>query len=330
MTATPRRPGHSRRSGVRERVQRSLTPDPATLTLGGSHVSKARKKDIPKSPQRATQPRFGGRIVKWTEPNVPPPLEIDEHASPELQSLIKAHEALPTGGWPEALAIKDRHGHESKLAQYVDGLWVKQDRLKDEVYRKAVSFPARSYADIATKASLARAQRIVNALPTAAIAFAAIFEDAKRLATAAPSEAADKQLLNLASECESAMAVHKALSAQDTAERARTERAADAAGYHENVGYSLGVAWRARSDFMETRRPSSLWERVEDAHREVGRTAKAVFRLKAKSISGAVARLRIVVALINADELDTWQPVGRDWLAETPADFERIGRGERK
>jgi hypothetical protein len=50
-----------------------------------------------------------------------------------------------------------------------------------------------------------------------------------------------------------------------------------------------------------------------------------VERAHRKTPRGAVARLRLVVKLIDEDELDTWQD-NRDWLAETLADFERIAR----
>jgi hypothetical protein len=64
---------------------------------------------------------------------------------------------------------------------------------------------------------------------------------------------------------------------------------------------------------------------MNEAHKELGRTAKAAFAMKAETLRGAIAKPRLVIKLIEIDELDTWED-DHDWLAETLADFERLAR----
>jgi hypothetical protein len=59
--------------------------------------------------------------------------------------------------------------------------------------------------------------------------------------------------------------------------------------------------------FIERIRPMRSYDRWNSAHKEIGRAAKAAFGLKPKMIRGAVAKQRIVVKLIGADDLDTWR-----------------------
>jgi hypothetical protein len=264
-------------------------------------MSKAKRKITPKPPQR-------------------PPIEAQ--ASPELHSLIETHNALSKGDWNVGLAVKNRHGHESDIAKHVEKVFMEQNRGRELAFGAVMSFPARGYADIAVKLAFASQQWPASAVPPVSLAFSAALADAKRLAQATPPEAADKALLDLVSAAEAAMAVHQALSQQLDAEREQAEHRADAAGYHEMKGFS-DDAWRTRSDFIDQVSPARSYERWNAAHKEIGRTAKAVFAMKAKTLRGAVAKLRLIIKLIEADDLDTWQG-DRDWLAETLADFERI------
>jgi hypothetical protein len=45
--------------------------------------------------------------------------------------------------------------------------------------------------------------------------------------------------------------------------------------------------------------------------------------MKANTLRGAIAKLRLVIKIIEADDLDPWQG-DKNWLAETLADLERI------
>jgi hypothetical protein len=183
--------------------------------------------------------------------------------------------------------------------------------------------PARGYADLAAKLAFARDDRQIRAWEPAAAVFTGLYKDVQRLAKTTLPGTADEELLDRVSECEEAMTVHRALSERYDREREEAERAADAAGYHEAKGYSPGEAWRIRSDYIDQIRARGSYDRWNAAHKEIGRTARAVFAIKAKTLRGAIAKLRLVVKLIEADELDTWQG-DRDWLAETLADLERI------
>jgi hypothetical protein len=269
-------------------------------------VSKAKRKHTPKTLQR-----------QEAAPSPPP------GTSPELQSLIETHGALSRGDWNVGLAVKNRHGHESDIAKHVEKVFMEQNRGRELAFTAVMSFPARGYADIAVKLAFASQQWPVSAVPEVSLAFSAALTDAKRLAQATPPEAADKALLDAVSAAEAAMVVHQALSRQLDAEREQAEHMADAAGYHEMKGYAPGEAWRARNNFIDQVRPARSYDRWNAAHKEIGRTAKAVFAVKAKTLRGAAAKLRLVIALIKADDLDTWEG-NRDWLAETLADFERI------
>jgi hypothetical protein len=200
-------------------------------------------------------------------------------------------------------------------------------------FKTAISFPARGYADLAAKLAFARTERTIKAsmVPSSALAvtFDALTADVSRLANATPPEAADDELFSLATECEAAFDVNKALWARLSAQREAAEKELNAAGYREPVGHSLNFDWGERTNAVLRKTPGS-YERANEAHKEMGRAARAVFAVKARTIRGAIAKLGIVLALINADELDTWQPVDRDWLAETLADYERIERGEQR
>src|SRR5690348_7752223 len=264
-----------------------------------SVMSKDKRKDRPKPPQR--QP-------------------IEERSSPELRSLIETHNALTPGNWSVGLAVKNKYGHESALAKHVEKVFAEHGRGQEMAYRAVMSFPARGYADIATKLEFARVALLHLRAPNTIID---VINDAKRLDKATPPETADQELLERVSACEAAMAVHRALSEQFDAERAKAEKAADAAGYREMQGYATGEAWRARNNIIDQVRPPASFDRWNSAHKEIGRTAKAVFAMKPKTLRGAVAKLRLVVALIKADDLDTWEG-DRDWLTETLADLERI------
>jgi hypothetical protein len=268
-------------------------------------MAKARKKGTPKPPQRQA---------------------IEAQASPELHSLIETHNALPKGDWNVGLAVKNRHGHESDIAKHVEKVFAEQRRGRELAFSAVMSFPARGYADIAAKLALASQQWPVSSVPPVSLAFSAAIADAKRLAQAAPSATADKRLLDLASDCTAALEVNKVLWARIRTEREEVERMADAAGYTEGKGYSPGESWQARYEFTRKRVPANSSHRANNAHKELGRTARAVFAIKAQTLRGAVAKLRLVVALINADELDTWQG-DKDWLAETLADLERLTGG---
>jgi hypothetical protein len=249
--------------------------------------------------------------------------QLEEQASPELRSLIDTHNILTIGNWPDALTIKGRHGHESEIAKHVEKVWAKSNKGRVDAFRAAISFPARGYADLAAKLAFARDDRQIRAWEPAAAVFTGLYKDVQRLAKTMLPDTADKELLDRISECEEAMTVHRALSERYDREREEAERAADAAGYHEAKGYSPGEAWRIRSDYIDRITPSGSYDRWNAAHKEIGRTARAVFGMKAKTLRGAIAKLRLVVALIKADDLDTWQG-DKDWLAETLADFERI------
>jgi hypothetical protein len=265
-------------------------------------MSKAKRKHTPKPQERH---------------------QLEEQASPELRSLIDTHNILTIGNWADALTIKGRHGHESEIAKHVEKVWAQSNKGRQEAFRAAISFPARGYADLAAKLAFARDDREIRAWEPAAALFTGLYNDVQRLAKAAPTESADKELLDRVSECEEAMTVHQALSERYDAQREEAERAAVAAGYHEPKGYSPVEAWRIRNDYLGRIRPRGSFDRWDAAHKEVGRTAKAVFAMKPKTLRGAVAKLRLVVALLKADDLDTWEG-DRDWLTETLADLERI------
>ncbi len=250
---------------------------------------------------------------------------LEEQASPELRSLIDAHNVLTIGNWPDALAIKNRHGHESDIAKHVEKIWAQSGKGRQEALRVAISYPSRGYADLAAKLAFARDDQLIGSYEPAAYVLRQLYEDVQRLADATPPETADKTLLELVSDATAAMAVHDALSKQFDTEREHAERAADAAGYHEMKGYSEN-AWRGRSEFIEQARPARSYDRWNAAHKEIGRTAKAVFAMKAKTLRGAIAKLRLVIALIKVDDLDTWQG-NKDWLAETLENLERVSGG---
>lgn len=245
--------------------------------------------------------------------------------SPELQSLFDIHDRLPRGDWNTMLNIRNRHGRESAVAKNVDAAWADHLSSFDTALSAAMAFPARGYADIAAKLEFFRRSQpaFLGAVSIIADAMQKLTADATRLAR---PHASDERLLALTRECETAHEVHKALWLRFIALSKAAKEEADTAGLADE-------AWEARQRFRD-QRTGTLYTDANAASKTLGKLAREVFALKAQTVQGVLAKLRIVVMLAQGigeeargGDLDTYQGGNRDWLAETLADLERLAKG---
>ena len=83
--------------------------------------------------------------------------------------------------------------------------------------------------------------------------------------------------------------------------------------------------------FCEQHGMDAYWDRMNQAHRKVGSTVVEVFKVPARTVPGAIEKLKIVSRAMGDgwdadDELTQWQEIDQPWIDVVIADLERLAQ----
>jgi hypothetical protein len=263
-----------------------------------------------------------------SKPRQPAPAPQLAGVSPELQTFITIYDRLPRGDRNAINAVRDGHEPESEIYKTAEAAWTASQSGLRMAVDAVMACPARGHGDVATKLAFVRRVHsgLIETLPRLAKDIDTVIADTERLARA---PASDDQLLALARDCITAHEVHKLLWLRCVELRQAAEEAADAAAMPDPLPIDDRKGYEARRDFVD-HHMGKIYDEAAAASKRVMQLSRSVFAIKARSVQGVLAKLRIVVALAQGTgdaggaDLDTYQGGNRDWLAETLADFERV------
>jgi hypothetical protein len=140
------------------------------------------------------------------------------------------------------------------------------------------------------------------------------------------AEDPDEGLLRLTAAFQEAWTIFEDAKTDHSDRRHEIEAMADYPPYNKDM-----ESCERQIRFCEQHGADAYWDRMNQAHRKMGSTVVEVFKVPARTVPGAIEKLKIVSRAVGDgngvdDELALFQEIDQPWIDMVIADLKRLVR----